>query len=152
MESKEQLIRELVEARRAFEAAMAAVGTEAEVYPGWTLKELLAHIAGWDDVVLDMVRAHALDQAPRPLEAKSIQAYNEMSVEARRALSYDQALAEFQETRAKVLEALEGMPEDRVGAPLQYPWGGTGALAEMVAIFTEHEEEHTETLQGMSSQ
>jgi hypothetical protein len=148
---KEQLIRELVEARKGFEAAMAAVSVDEEVYPDWTLKELLAHIAGWDVVVLDILQAHARSEAPTPLAAKSINAYNELMVERRSRLNYEQVLAEFRQRRAEVLETLDTMPQERFDAPVQYPWGGEGTLPEMVAIFSEHEAEHTQTLQSSTT-
>jgi hypothetical protein len=148
MAKKEELIRELVEARKGLEAAMAAVSREEKVYPEWTLKEMLAHIAGWDEVVLDTLQAHARGEAPTPLKMKSIQAYNELAVEKRSGLSYEEVLAEFREVRAGVLETLEAMSQEEIDAPLRFPWGGEGTVPEMVAIFSEHEEEHTKTLQS----
>ena len=33
-----------------------------EIYIGWTLREFLAHMSGWDDAVLEALRSHATNE------------------------------------------------------------------------------------------
>ena len=39
--------------------AQAEAHREKEIYREWTLKEFLSHMSGWDDAVIEALRAHA---------------------------------------------------------------------------------------------
>ncbi len=39
--------------------AEAEAHREKKIYRGWRLKELLAHMSGWDDAVIASLKAHA---------------------------------------------------------------------------------------------
>jgi len=57
---KDRLIAELVETRRAILAAAGSLSPtrQDEVFLGhWSLKDLLAHLAGWDDANVEAIQA-----------------------------------------------------------------------------------------------
>ena len=59
MDEKAKLIQQLDEARAKMRAVLEGIDTRVEIYPTWTIKEVLAHIAGWDDVSASSLRLHA---------------------------------------------------------------------------------------------
>lgn len=44
--------------------AIEGLDLHVEIYPGWTLKEVLAHITGWDDAAIASLHAHLADDVP----------------------------------------------------------------------------------------
>ena len=56
MTSADPLIDELIQARQVMRRLLhdleTAHAAAQELYPTWTIKELLSHIAGWDDACI----------------------------------------------------------------------------------------------------
>jgi hypothetical protein len=142
MEEKQRLIDRLDHARAEIQSLIPRVSTQAEVYPGWTMRQVLAHIAGWDEATLAALRAHAGGRESGTPAARGITVYNAQSVETREALSFEQTRREFDFVREEVKQAIREMPEDRFQLMMILPWGGYGMIEDIVDIFAEHEEEH----------
>jgi hypothetical protein len=53
MDEREILIQGLEKARTKLLGVVDQFDPSLEVYPHWTIKELLAHLAGWDDAIID---------------------------------------------------------------------------------------------------
>ncbi len=142
MEERESLIAQLDRAREKMRAVVADIDTRLEIYPGWTIKHVLAHIAGWDDAAMASLRAHARGAEPVTPATHGIDAYNADSVATREALSYDRIVREWELAREQLKTLIHEMPSEKFAAPLVFPWGGRGTVAQLVAIFAHHEEEH----------
>ncbi|MFN2225564.1 MAG: DinB family protein [Anaerolineae bacterium] len=149
---RERLLSDLDDARQDLCTAIEGLDPEQEIYEGWTLKHLLAHLAGWDDAVLAALRAHlGAEEAGTPA-AEGINAYNAQSVSTRQYLSYEQVRRECDLARDQVKEALRELPPAKLEAPLLFPWGPTGTVAQLIAVFVHHEHEHAaEIRQGAIS-
>jgi hypothetical protein len=117
-----------------------------EIYKGWTLKEFLAHMSGWDDAVIESLHAH-LEGMPFLIPAaRGVNAYNAQTVSTRETLDYDHTRREWERTHELIIQALRDLPEEKFHQALTFPWGETGTVAYLVEIFVEHEEEHAEHL------
>ena len=126
--------------------AQAEAHREKEIYRGWTLREFLAHMSGWDDAVLESLRSHA-NSAPFMISApRGIDAYNEQTVSTRETLDYDHIRREWDRSHDLIIQAVRDLPEEKLTQPLTFPWGEFGTVAYMVEIFVEHEEEHAHHL------
>jgi uncharacterized protein (TIGR03083 family) len=143
------LIQQLDHARQAMQALVAEIDTQMECYPGWTAKHLLAHIAGWDDAAASSLRAHAGGREPATPAVQGIDAYNAESVATRETLGYEHIVQEWELAREQLKAAILEMPEDLLDEPLLLPWGGTGTVAQIVAIFAHHEREHAEEIRAL---
>lgn len=118
-----------------------------EIFPGWKLKDFLAHMSGWDESVIESMDAHK-DGKPYPTPASGgVNAYNAQSVSSRENLDYDQIFRDWNRTHERIFQALRDMPDEKFVQPITFPWGETGSIAYLVEIFVEHEEEHAEHLQ-----
>jgi hypothetical protein len=142
MEEMERLIGRLDHARRTMQALLAEVNIDREIYPQWTIKEILAHIAGWDDVVTAALEAHASGQVPTALPVKGIDAYNRVLVQACEALTYDQVVKNWKLARSRLKASLSEIPAGKVEETMTYPWGSKGSVARAIAILADHEQEH----------
>jgi len=142
MDEKTRLIQQLDAARAKMQAVLVDLDTSMEIYPGWTIKHVLAHIAGWDDVTIAALRAHLADVQPDTPAVRGIDFYNAQSVAEREALSYAQIAREWELAREELKDLINGMSPEKLEKPLLFPWGRSGTVAQIVAIFASHEEEH----------
>jgi hypothetical protein len=122
--------------------AQAEAHREQEIYRGWKLKEFLAHMSGWDDAVIESLRAHKEGLPFVIPAARGINAYNAQTVSTREALDYDRVRREWDRTHELILQALRDLPDEKFHQALTFPWGETGTVSYLVEIFVEHEEEH----------
>jgi len=143
MDLNTALLYRLDEARAGLESVLPRVDRAALVYPGWTLKQILDHITGWDEAIIASLRAHRDGQTLPTLAEIGIDAYNAQSISRREHLDFEHTYQEFQSTRLVLKEILVEMPAEKLAQPLFLPWGTTGTISEVVEIFAHHEQEHT---------
>ena len=151
MEEKQRLIAELDKAHGSMQAALADIDPELALSPTWTVKQLVDHITGWDDATIKMLHAHVTGEPLDAPEWLSIDHYNAQSVETRRPLSYEQTVREWKYTRAQLREMIEDMPADKVPQTLEFLWGQSGTIAQLVGIMAHHEAGHAAALERRKS-
>lgn len=146
MHERDQLIQDLDKARAAMRAALVDIDTAMPVYPGWTIKHVLAHITGWDDATIAALRAHAGGDEPGTPANRGIDHYNAQSVAERAPLPYDRIVQEWELAREQLKTVLRDLPLEKFEEPLLFPWGATGTVAQIVGIMIHHEIEHAEEI------
>jgi hypothetical protein len=139
---RDVLIHRLDEARLKIEELLPKIDAVKEIYPGWTIKQMLAHITGWDEVTIDSLRAHIAGRVPSVPANRGINEFNARTVASKREQDYFHILDDWRLTRKKLRTLLEEMPEERFAEPITAPWGEKGTVAHLVDIFREHEEKH----------
>jgi hypothetical protein len=142
MDQRDFLIRRLAEARHRLEALIDRAPTDKDIYPGWSIKEYLDHIAGWDDATVEALGCHVRGEPIPQTAARGINAYNAQTVSTREAIDLDHTRQEFAASRAAVVRALQDLPDAKFNEPLTFPWGEFGTVAYLVEIFVDHEDEH----------
>jgi hypothetical protein len=152
MSPVDTLIEQLNQARERLKTVLAQVDRRWAFYPPWTLDQLLAHLAGWDECVTDTVRAFAAGGELQTPAQDGIDAYNARSVERRAGLDYDALLRELNLSRAELLDALRRVPAERLAEPLTMPWARPGSVARMVHVLAEHDLEHAEEIEHLLSE
>ncbi len=93
---REQWIARLDEARRATLDAIAGIAPDTIIYPGWTLKDFLAHQAGWQEAGIISLRAYSRGEEWQIPTFRGLNEYNASSVETRKELRFEQVYAEWQ--------------------------------------------------------
>lgn len=145
-----QLIQELDAARATMRTLIADLTPESEIYPGWTLRQFLAHLTGWDDVTAATLRAHARGETPATPVSAGIDAYNAESVATRETLDLDHIVKEWELARAELKDAIHALTPEQMAAPLLHPWGRVSTVGKLVNIMIHHEGvEHAEELRAM---
>lgn len=142
MDASEELIQLLDQARHQLTTAAAAVDPAEEILPGWTIKEILAHISGWDAVIVDSFTQFLAGETPPTPATQGIDVFNDQAVSARRALSLDQTYAEFMGLRHALVRLLRTAPPEMLSRTYTLPWGETGDIAYVARLLAEHEIEH----------
>jgi hypothetical protein len=129
---------------------IADLTPDSEIYPGWTLRQFLAHLTGWDDVTATTLRAHARGETPATPVSAGIDAYNAESVATRQALDLDHIVKEWELAREELKAAIHALTPEQMAAPLLHPWGRVSTVAKLVNIMIHHEGvEHAEELRAM---
>jgi hypothetical protein len=136
------LLQRLDETRETIEKILPTIDKDKEIYPGWTIKNMLAHMTGWDDATIDSLRAHVVNRPPSVPAIRSLNEYNAGTVSSRMDLNYDQVLKEWRLTRQVLRTLIEQMPADKFLEPVIVPWGEKSTVTSLVEMFRDHEEEH----------
>ena len=128
--------------RLIIEDNLSLIDPRKEIYPGWKLRELLAHMTGWDDAIIAALRAH-IDDLPLYLSGiDSLDEYNATSVSSRKEWDDNLIFNEWRETRQKLCQIIEHMSEDKFSSPVAVPWGGISSVMDLMELCREHETEH----------
>lgn len=136
------LIQRLQEKREVIEALLDKAPKDKEIYTGWTIKELVAHMSGWDDAIIEALQAHAQNEPISTTVTAGINAYNASTVNTRESLDFDHTLKEWDATRKALIKTLNELPDEKFNQALTFPWGEPGTVAYLIEIFVEHEEYH----------
>lgn len=145
MSKRDELIAAYENSRAKMIAHLDEIDKNRKIYPLWTIREILAHLSGWDDATITYIRAVLDGKEPGITSAvQSLDIYNAETVSTREGLDYDHIYREYIETRKVLLDLIRRYPEDWVNKNFTLPWGPQGSLADMVETFAPHEEEHAE--------
>jgi hypothetical protein len=126
--------------------SQAEAHPKKEIYRGWRLKEFLAHMSGWDDAVIESLRAHAEGDASFTPASRGVDVYNAQTVSTRETLDYQHIRREWDRSHELVMEALRSLPDEKFHQMFAFAWGESGTVADLVEIFVRHEEEHAHHL------
>lgn len=80
------LLHRLAEIRQKIEELLPKIDPAKEIYQGWRIKQMLAHITGWGDASIDSLHAHIAGRAPAIPAIRGINEYNIRTVPSRQSL------------------------------------------------------------------
>ncbi len=149
MSEMEQLIDLLDEVREEMSAVLKGHRPGQEIYPGWGMKEYIAHITGWEEVTIKCLRALKAESSPYILPPQTIDAHNNDMVKARADMYLEEVLREWEGTRARLKAAISELSEGDFDKWIIYPWGPQGTVRDMLAIIAGHEAEHVREYREM---
>lgn len=79
----------------------------------WTKKEVISHLAGWYEEGIDAIPKILKGERPISFK-KSVNKFNELSVEKRKNLTVDQSLNEMIDLHKRLLQKLEELEHGRI--------------------------------------
>jgi hypothetical protein len=116
--------------------------TEIPVYAeGWTVKEILAHILGWDRRVvsiLPLILAGRADEVP----GIDVPDFNRQSILASRELSVAEILAQMEQTHRQILDILGGVDHKDIDLRRTRHGRTITIRSYIIDIMAEHERQH----------
>jgi uncharacterized damage-inducible protein DinB len=115
----------------------------------WTLKDVCGHIADWDLYALGALKAAQEGRALPVVAESDVESVNAQHREARRGQTWEQAWADFQNTRAELAGELSGWDDARLAREMDSPldWART-AYGWFVGQTIWHDLEHAEALRA----
>ena len=116
---KDQLINKLEQAWEAFTESFTGLTDEQMVEPGvtedWSVKDILAHVTGWEEESLKHI-PHILQgiQPPRySIAYGGIDAFNALKTEEKKGLSISEIRKQLYVTHRKVVGYIKTVPEEQ---------------------------------------
>jgi hypothetical protein len=121
------------------------------VIPGWSIKDILAHIASWQHRLLRWLDAAVRNVEPAisgPNNVDEMDALNAQFYEENKALPLDEVLTDFRTTHQHIMDIVQAMPTEDLISPHRFSWSNGIPLWQAIAGDTyEHFREHIEQIQ-----
>ncbi len=121
------------------------------VIPGWSIKDILAHIAAWHHRLLAWLHAAVRHEEPTisgPDSVEEMDALNAQFYQENKSRPLDEVLVDFRITHQQIMDIVQPMPEDDLMSPHRFAWSQGKPLWHLIAGDTfEHYEEHLAQIQ-----
>ncbi len=153
MKRDEAVVR-LRAARKELLDSLAGISEEDILRPNavekWTLKDLLGHIAAWDEESLRVIQAFAMQAEPKYSysisERNDYAVWNAEQIEVRRERKLEQIRDEFENARRDLIQVIEGVTDQVLMRPKITPWSKVRTGFELIDETAEHDREHAADL------
>jgi hypothetical protein len=147
--SKALAIEKLQTERRRLEQNLAKLSQADMIQPGvvgeWSVKDILAHLAEWEQLFLDWYAADQRGETPHPpapgltWKPKDLDILNRQIFEKHRGRSLPDVLAEFHNTHERFMTTVQAIPEKDVITKARFAWIGKSALYHWLTAFASHD-------------
>jgi len=111
----------------------------------WSVKDIIAHLASYEHVAIDVLNTFQGDE-PTPNILKflhHLDEFNNTEVEARKYLTVQQVMDEYQDTQVQTTSMLMQIPKDKIRQTGTMPWySQESSLADFINRLYEHTREH----------
>ncbi len=152
--SKAKAAQRMADEWSALGAALAGLNDEqmlqSGVVEGWSVKDLLGHIAFWADVAAkntELVKAGREGDIIRPESPEAVNRWNAREQQLRAGRSLAEVRQEVEESHRRALTALAALPEERLGLDVEIGVGLRGTFLQLYAVDTyDHYREHAEQI------
>jgi len=146
--TKEAIIERLHTERRRLEQNLAGLSPEEMTQPGvvgdWSVKDVLAHLADWEQMCLGWCAVCDRGEKPETpapgLTWSQLDILNQRIYERYRDWSLDQVRALFDVTHREFMAMVEGLAEDKLLTPGLYSFTERRALADWMGHYARHDE------------
>ncbi len=145
------LLAEVNQVRTDMGKVVQEIDTKLMIYPGWTIKEMIAHITAWEVVIQKAFQAYIAGDPPYFLREQDFDIFNEEAVDFRASWSLEQVLQEWRDVRKDLIKTIQKLKETDLLVEMVLPWGSERTVAELIEIIGEHEGDHMEETIKVSS-
>lgn len=147
---RDEAIQELRVARKEISETIAGLKEEDFLRPKainkWTLKDLLAHIASWDEEILRVLQTFTLPGESvytyTISERNGFAVWNEEQLAMRRERSLAEITAEFENARRDLIQVIEGLTDAVLNRSRMTSWGEAQTGFQLIASQAQHDREH----------
>lgn len=111
----------------------------------WSVKDIVAHLASFELVLVDVLRSLQGGGNTPYLDAFRAGGFNDPQVAKRRALDPAEVVAEYVEAHTTVAYLVAGIPAERCRTPGTLPWYGEEYSLDDFVVYASygHKREHT---------
>ncbi len=119
-----------------------AQASQVMVTPEWSVKDVVAHLAGAERGLLGIAQRMARGEDPQVRSDYDNDYYNARQVAKRKERSLSEVRAELDGARSELLSFLESLSTDQVDLLGQHPLAGEIALKELLVVIYSHAMTH----------
>ncbi len=153
---RDEAIVKLRAARRELFDALSGMTDEDLTRPNavdkWSIKDLLGHVAAWDEETLRVVQAFIMQT--NPVYSYSISDRNEFAswnaeqAALRKDYSLEQIRRELENARRDLIQVIEGVTDQVLMRSKVTPWGKTRSGLELLEDAAAHDLEHSRDIRS----
>ena len=147
---KASLLAALAAARENLLAAAALIPEDERttrlICGTWTLKDVLGHVADWEEVGVAGLRQMAEGENPRVANIPDVDAWNAVHAETRQDQPWAQVWTDLHDTRRALTDVLESITQTDLDHEFSFPWGAKGTPIEWTLTFVQHDHTHARGL------
>jgi hypothetical protein len=125
--------------------------TTKGVIDGWSIKDMLAHIASWHHRLLTWLDAARRNEEPTisgPDSVEEMDALNAQFYQENKSRPLDEVLTDFRTTHQQIMVIIQAMREEDLISPQRFAWTEGNPLWQLIAGDTyEHYQEHRKQIQ-----
>ena len=144
-------LQEIIDKTKASQAIMLGIveriDPEQKVYPEWKIKQVLAHLAGWDEATTASLQSFIKGGTPELVAHQGVDVYNANSVSTREELPFEHILREYKLEREKLHKALSQLNDEQLDNTIIYPWGSEGSIYQLIRSMAYHESNHAKEIE-----
>jgi len=145
---KDILITKLKESCSTILKLLEGIDLEIIVYEdsGWRIKDILGHIATWDNEVRKSIEAFNAgnEYAIQELDENN---FNHEAFISLRELNSVQITTKFVKTRQEFIKSIIDFDQELLENDFLFPWGDeSGSLTKLVEYMIEHDDEHKDEI------
>jgi uncharacterized damage-inducible protein DinB len=144
-ESRQELFATITELSRA---EMCNTQVEGE----WTIRDILAHLAAWDQISLEAMRAYLAPDGVRVPIITDHDGWNAEQTATRKSSPLEEVLKELARVRLELLAIMDGLSEQQWEQVHTLPWGAKGTPADLLSGLAWHEMEHIKAIRKWKGQ
>ena len=151
--TKAELLRDILTQRRQLEKNLAGISAAEKVIPGvcgeWSVKDIMAHLAAWEQLFLGWYQAGlrgaipAIPAAGFEHEMHKLNAFIYTQIASH---SLEDVETEFAASYQQVLALVQALPEEDLFTPGCYAWTGNHRLVDYVTPNTSNHYAWAKTL------
>lgn len=120
--------------------------TSRRVCGEWALKDVIGHLADWEEVGVEGLRDMAAGRLPQCEHIPDIESWNRAHAATRRDEPWEDVWSDLHRVRERLASATEGMSEEALARSYRFPWGPRGTAYQWVRVFVSHDREHAKDL------
>jgi hypothetical protein len=158
--NKTSILKELSTSYAALEEILASLNKTQYfiegIIPGWSIKDILAHIASWHHRLLKWLEAAIRNEEPAisgPENVEEMDSLNAQFYHENKSLPLDVVLADFRTSYRHIMDIVQAMPEEDLIGPHRFAWSKGEPLWQAIAGDTyEHYREHIAQIQAWLTQ
>ena len=147
--SKAQAIDKLETERRRLEQNLAPLNENDMLRPGvvgeWSVKDVLAHLASWEQFFLDWYAADQRGEMPHPpapgltWKPKDLDILNRRIFVKHRDRPLSKTLADFRNIHKRFMATVQAIPEKDIITKGRFAWIGKPALYSWLTAYASHD-------------
>lgn len=157
--NKSRLLEEMSSGYIALEDILAPLDQAQMTTPGvngdWSIKDILAHLAAWQNYLLIRLQAAIRNEVPAVQgilsdedEGNAVDRLNAGFYEENKSRPLEEVITDFRTTYRHIVEAVQALSNEGLFEPKHFAWMKDNALWELVPGDTyEHYQEHIQSIQ-----
>ncbi len=152
--NKEQWLEQIKNVRSDWDSVLAEAGRERMLQAGvegqWTLKDVIAHVAFWEERAAVNLEAALEGHPPErsPFAGLNTDAYNEAIYQANKDKTLDEVSQWSRQVHERVVAAVEKLSEEDLTDKTRFPWLTAPLWEHVEGNGNEHIAEHTEDIRA----